>query len=74
MMIGQLTTRRLAVMKHTLAPITAALFVAPSVTLHAQVKAVVAVNRELILLYWHFGREILRAQKADGRASLQPLI
>lgn len=32
----------------------------------AQVKAAVAVNRELILLYWHIGREILRAQKAEG--------
>ena len=32
----------------------------------AQVKAAVSVNRELILLYWHIGREILRAQKAEG--------
>jgi len=32
----------------------------------AQVKAAVAVNRELMLLYWHIGREILRAQKAEG--------
>lgn len=32
----------------------------------AQVKAAVAVNRELILLYWHIGREILWAQKAEG--------
>ena len=32
----------------------------------AQVKAAVAVNRELILLYWHIGRGILRAQKAEG--------
>ncbi len=32
----------------------------------AQVKAAVSVNRELILLYWHLGREILRAQKAEG--------
>ncbi|MEI9896518.1 MAG: DUF1016 N-terminal domain-containing protein [Chthoniobacter sp.] len=32
----------------------------------AQMKAVVSVNRELILLYWHIGREILRAQKAEG--------
>lgn len=31
-----------------------------------QVKAAVSVNRELILLYWHIGREILRAQKAEG--------
>lgn len=32
----------------------------------AQVKAAVSVNRELILLYWNIGREILRAQKAEG--------
>jgi predicted nuclease of restriction endonuclease-like (RecB) superfamily len=32
----------------------------------AQVKAAVSVNRELILLYWHIGRVILRAQKAEG--------
>lgn len=32
----------------------------------AQVKAAVSVNRELILLYWHIGREILHAQKAEG--------
>lgn len=32
----------------------------------AQVKAAVSVNRELILLYWHIEREILRAQKAEG--------
>lgn len=32
----------------------------------AQVKATLSVNRELILLYWHIGREILRAQKAEG--------
>lgn len=32
----------------------------------AQVKAAVSVNRELILLYWHIGREILRAQRAEG--------
>jgi predicted nuclease of restriction endonuclease-like (RecB) superfamily len=32
----------------------------------SQVKAAVSVNRELILLYWHIGREILRAQKAEG--------
>lgn len=31
----------------------------------AQVKAAVAVNRELILLYWHIRLEILRAQKAE---------
>lgn len=32
----------------------------------AQVRAVVSVNRELIQLYWHIGREILRAQQAQG--------
>ncbi len=32
----------------------------------AQVKAALSVNRELILLYWHIGREILRAQQAQG--------
>lgn len=32
----------------------------------SQVKAAVSVNQELILLYWHIGREILRAQKAEG--------
>ena len=32
----------------------------------AQVKAALSVNRELVLLYWHIGREILRAQKAEG--------
>lgn len=32
----------------------------------AQVRAAVSVNRELILLYWHIGREILRTQKAEG--------
>src|SRR5215212_2225080 len=32
----------------------------------AQVKAALSVNRELILLYWHIGREILRAQKTEG--------
>lgn len=32
----------------------------------SQVKAALSVNRELILLYWHIGREILRAQRAEG--------
>ncbi len=32
----------------------------------AQVKAVLAVNRELVLLYWQIGREILERQKAQG--------
>jgi predicted nuclease of restriction endonuclease-like (RecB) superfamily len=29
----------------------------------AQVKAALAVNHELILLYWHIGREIIAKQK-----------
>jgi predicted nuclease of restriction endonuclease-like (RecB) superfamily len=32
----------------------------------AQVKAALAVNRELILLYWQIGREILLKQKVEG--------
>ena len=32
----------------------------------AQVRAALAVNRELVLLYWSIGREILRSQKAEG--------
>ena len=32
----------------------------------AQVKAAVSVNSELIRLYWHVGREILRAQEEVG--------
>ncbi|MGG6241716.1 PDDEXK nuclease domain-containing protein [Nodosilinea sp. AN01ver1] len=32
----------------------------------AQIKAVLAVNRELILLYWQIGREILARQQAEG--------
>ena len=32
----------------------------------AQVKAVFAVNRELIVLYWQVGREILKRQSAAG--------
>ena len=33
---------------------------------NAQIKAALAVNRELILLYWQIGREILERQKAQG--------
>lgn len=33
---------------------------------YAQSKAVLAVNRELILLYWNIGREILDRQAAQG--------
>jgi hypothetical protein len=32
----------------------------------AQVRAVLAVNRELVLLYWGIGREILVRQQAEG--------
>ncbi|WP_035994984.1 PDDEXK nuclease domain-containing protein [Leptolyngbya sp. KIOST-1] len=32
----------------------------------AQVKAALAVNRELILLYWQIGREILAQQQVEG--------
>ena len=33
---------------------------------NAQIKAALAVNRELVLLYWQIGREILERQKAQG--------
>ncbi len=32
----------------------------------AQVRAAVAVNQELVLLYWGIGKEILTRQKEDG--------
>jgi hypothetical protein len=32
----------------------------------AQTRAVVAANRELVLLYWQIGREILERQKQRG--------
>ena len=32
----------------------------------AQLKAGLAVNRELVLLYWHIGREILARQEQEG--------
>ncbi len=32
----------------------------------AQIRAALAVNRELVLLYWQIGREILERQKAEG--------
>jgi hypothetical protein len=32
----------------------------------AQSKAILSVNRELILLYWQIGRDILRQQKEKG--------
>lgn len=32
----------------------------------AQVKAALAVNRELVLLYWEIGRSIVERQQAEG--------
>jgi predicted nuclease of restriction endonuclease-like (RecB) superfamily len=32
----------------------------------AQVKAALAINRELVLLYWQIGREILQRQGQEG--------
>ena len=32
----------------------------------AQVGAVLSVNREMVLLYWNIGREILRCQHDEG--------
>ncbi len=32
----------------------------------AQVRAALAVNRELVMLYWGIGTEITRRQKAEG--------
>jgi predicted nuclease of restriction endonuclease-like (RecB) superfamily len=32
----------------------------------AQVRAALSVNRELVLLYWQIGREILQKQQAQG--------
>jgi hypothetical protein len=34
--------------------------------LSAQIKAALAVNRELVLLYWQIGREILQRQGQEG--------
>lgn len=36
---------------------------------NAQLRASLAVNRELVLLYWHIGSEILDRQKAQGWGS-----
>lgn len=36
---------------------------------HAQVRASLAVNRELLQLYWHIGREILVRQEGEGWGS-----
>ncbi|MFE4108701.1 DUF1016 N-terminal domain-containing protein [Almyronema epifaneia] len=35
----------------------------------AQIKAAIAVNRELMLLYWHIGQEILMRQQQEGQGS-----
>lgn len=35
-------------------------------TQSAQLRASVAVNRELVLLYWGIGKEILARQQAEG--------
>ncbi|MEM9447145.1 MAG: DUF1016 N-terminal domain-containing protein, partial [Cyanobacteria bacterium P01_E01_bin.6] len=35
----------------------------------AQVKAALAVNRELILMYWHIGQDILQRQQNEGWGS-----
>jgi predicted nuclease of restriction endonuclease-like (RecB) superfamily len=32
----------------------------------AQIRAALSVNRELVVLYWHIGREILQKQQAQG--------
>ncbi|QJX01359.1 PDDEXK nuclease domain-containing protein [Frigoriglobus tundricola] len=32
----------------------------------AQIKAAVAVHHELVMLYWHIGRDVLARQQADG--------
>jgi DUF1016 N-terminal domain len=39
----------------------------------AQIKAALAVNRELVLLYWQIGRQILARQRAGGQKSLSSL-
>lgn len=33
---------------------------------HAQVRAVIAVNQQMLLLYWEIGRIILERQKSEG--------
>ena len=35
----------------------------------AQIRAALAVNQELIILYWQLGREILRREKSEGWGS-----
>lgn len=34
----------------------------------ARVQAALSVNRELVLLYWHIGKEILQKQQQEGWA------
>ena len=34
----------------------------------ARVQAALSVNRELVLLYWHIGQEILQKQQQEGWA------
>lgn len=34
--------------------------------LEAQVRAILSVNRELVLLYWQIGRDILNRQQQQG--------
>jgi hypothetical protein len=38
----------------------------------AQVRVALAVNRELVLLYWRIGSEITRRQKEEGWGSKVP--
>lgn len=56
-------TRRSALLPSSYAPLLSDLKLRVR---SAQVKAGLSVNRELILLYWHIGREILCAQKKEG--------
>ena len=57
------SSRKLSSSPHGYAPLLAGL---KARVRTAQVKAALSVNRELILLYWHIGGEILRAQQAQG--------
>jgi hypothetical protein len=34
-----------------------------------QLRSIISVNRELILLYWHIGQEILQRQQTEGWGS-----
>lgn len=35
---------------------------------HAQIRAALSVNRDLVLLYWQIGRDILQRQQQQGWA------